>query len=253
MAGLQGKSVVVTGAGSGIGRAAAFAFARDSARVAVADISLKRARDSAEEIRSNGGEAIAVQVDVSDAAAVEQMILRTAREFGRVDCAFNNAGITGESSSIADCTEENWDRVMNVNLKGVWLCMKYELLQMLEQGQGAIVNMASIAGLVGLRDQLPAYTPSKHGVVGLTKAAALEYARAGIRINAVCPGEILTPMAESYFKDHPDLLEGALESTPIGRLGKPEEVAEAVVWLCSEAASYLTGHALAVDGGYVAQ
>lgn len=247
------KVALVTGAGSGIGRAAAVGFASYGARVVVADVNLSAAEETVTSIESAGGEAIAMQVDVSSLPDVEQMVTRTVSEFGSLDMAFNNAGITGEVSSIADCTEENWDRVISVNLKGVWLCLKFELLQMLKQGSGAIVNMASVAGLVGIHDQLPGYAPSKHGVVGLTRTAALEYAKKGIRVNAVCPGEIDTPMQGNYLKESPELLAKALESEPVGRFGQPEEVADAVIWLCSERASFITGHAMAVDGGYVAQ
>jgi NAD(P)-dependent dehydrogenase (short-subunit alcohol dehydrogenase family) len=168
--------------------------------------------------------------------------------YSRLDCAFNNAGIEGAIVPTADYPEAAWDRTMAINLKGVWLCLKYEIPQMLKQGGGAIVNTASVGGLVGTA-MISAYVASKHGVVGLTKTAALEYAKAGIRVNAVCPGVILTPMVQHL----PELIEAFTAAEPIGRLGKPEEIAEAVVWLCSDAASFVTGHAMAVDGGYVAQ
>ncbi|NNM00654.1 MAG: SDR family oxidoreductase, partial [Gammaproteobacteria bacterium] len=237
----------------GIGRATARRFAARGARVAVADIEAAAARETVALIRDDGGEAVGIQVDVADAAGVQGLVEETAAVFGRLDFAFNNAGITGEVAKIADCSEENWDRVIAVNLKGVWLCLKYELRQMLKQGGGAIVNMASVAGLVGIHDQLPAYAPSKHGVIGLTRTAALEYATDGIRINAVCPGEISTPLSEQYFRDNPERAARAVAAEPMGRFGAATEVADAVLWLCSDEASFVTGHAMAVDGGYLAQ
>jgi NAD(P)-dependent dehydrogenase (short-subunit alcohol dehydrogenase family) len=208
-------------------------------------------------ISEQGGHAVFVKADVSQAAEVEAMIDHTVQAYGRLDYAFNNAGIVGGDALPAHRPEQVWDRVIDINLKGVWLCMRYEIPQMLKQGKGAIVNMASIAGLVGFVD-LEAYVASKHGVVGLTKAAALEYAKQNVRINAVCPGYIRTPLIErglsrvpaSERADHEQRL---MDQHPIGRLGTPKEVAEAVVWLCSDAASFVTGHAMPVDGGYVAQ
>jgi NAD(P)-dependent dehydrogenase (short-subunit alcohol dehydrogenase family) len=180
------------------------------------------------------------------------MVQGAVAAYGRLDCAYNNAGIEGILATTADYTEETWDRVMAINLKGVWLCLKYEVPQMLKQGGGAIVNTASVAGLVG-GPLLPAYVASKHGVVGLTKTAALEYAKSGIRVNAVCPGAVRTPMMERGIAMRPEFETQALAAEPVGRMAKPEEIAEAVVWLCSEAASFVTGHAMAVDGGMVAQ
>jgi NAD(P)-dependent dehydrogenase (short-subunit alcohol dehydrogenase family) len=242
---LDGKVALVTGAGSGIGRATALTFAREGAKVVVADIIAEGGEETVRMVKAAGGEALFVKTDVSKAAEVEALITKVVQTYGRLDCAFNNAGIEGVFVSTAECSEENWDRTLAINLKGVWLCMKYEIPQMLKQGGGAIVNTASVAGLVGFAG-LPAYVASKHGVAGLTKTAALEYAKAGIRVNAVCPGGISTPMTERLFK-----AVAALE--PVGRMGKPEEIAEAVVWLCSDAASFVTGHAMAVDGGMVAQ
>ena len=198
------------------------------------------------------GEAMLVRNDVTNAAHVEALVAKTVETYGRLDCAFNNAGVTGDIARTAECTEENWDRTMSVNLKGVWLAMKYEILQMLKQGGGVIVNNASVAGLVGMRGG-PAYSASKGGVVQLTRTAALEYAKLGIRINAVCPGFVSTPMTEDHTSANPDLEAWMKKVQPMGRLGTPEEVAEAVVWLCSDAASFVTGHPLVLDGGLVVQ
>jgi NAD(P)-dependent dehydrogenase (short-subunit alcohol dehydrogenase family) len=182
------------------------------------------------------------------------MISKTVETYGRLDCAHNNAGIGSRPRApLHECPEETWDRVLGINLKGVWLCMKYEIIQMLQQGGGAIVNTASIMGLVGSWSGTAAYNASKHGVVGLTKTAALEYATAGIRVNAVCPGYIQTPLIEDALTSNPALEAQIVARHPIGRMGKPEEIAEAVVWLCSDAASFVTGHTMTVDGGYVAQ
>jgi len=250
--GFAGKVALVTGGSSGIGRASARAFARAGARVMVADVMVEGGQDAVRLIQEAGGEATFMPVDVTNAAAVTTLIAKTVEVYGRLDYAHNNAGIEGVIGPTADCTEDNWDRVLSVNLTGVWLCMKYEIPQMLQQGGGAIVNTASAAGLVGARG-IPAYVASKHGVVGLTKTAALEYARTGIRVNAVCPGVIRTPMVERLLGDRPRAEARLTDLEPIGRLGTPEEVAETVLWLCSDAASFVTGHAMAVDGGMVAQ
>lgn len=249
---LQGKVALITGGSSGIGRASARACAREGARVMVADVAVEGGHETVRLIQEAGGEATFMQVDVTRATDVAALIANTVAVYGRLDCAHNNAGIEGAIGPTADCTEDNWDRVLSVNLKGVWLCMKYEIAQMLQQDSGAIVNTASAAGLVGARG-IPAYVASKHGVVGLTKTAALEYARAGIRINTVCPGVIRTPMVERLLGDRPRAEARLRELEPVGRLGTPEEVAEAVVWLCSDAASFVTGHTMVVDGGMVAQ
>lgn len=246
------KVALVTGGGSGIGRASATAFACEGARTIVADISISGAEETVRKIKELGGEAISVRTDVSKANEVESLIGKIVAQFGRLDIAHNNAGVEGDIASTADCTEENWDKIISVNLKGVWLCMKYEITQMLKQGCGVIVNTASIAGLVGLRGS-PAYDASKHGIVGLTKTAALEYARAKIRINAVCPGGIETPMIQRQTIRNPNIREKLIAVEPMGRMGSPEEVAEAVLWLCSESSSFVTGHAMMVDGGFVAQ
>lgn len=250
---LEGKVTLVTGGGSGIGRATALACAREGARVVVADVTVAAGEETVALINDAAGEALFVKADVTQATEVEALISTAVSTYGRLDCAHNNAGIEGVSASTADYPEDDWDRVLSINLKGVWLCLKYETLQMLAQGGGAIVNTASLAGLVGAK-RMPAYVASKHGVAGLTKTAALEYAKAGIRVNAVCPGIIRTPMVERMFLNrHPDIEPRLAQSEPIGRLGTPEEVAEAVVWLCSDAASFVTGHTLAVDGGMHAQ
>ena len=253
MAGLtEGKVALVTGAGSGIGRATALVFAREGAKVVVADIVVEGGQETVQQIEVAGGEAIFVKADVSQAADVEALVTQTVETYGRLDCAFNNAGIEGGMKLTIDCTKEEFDQTIAVNLTGVWLCMKYEIQQMLSQGGGAIVNTASAAGLVGF-PSLPDYVASKHGVVGLTKTAALEYAKSGIRVNAVCPGVIQTPMVERGAQLSPGFDELALSMEPVGRFGQPAEVGEAVVWLCSDAASFVTGIPMQVDGGLVAQ
>jgi len=249
---LDGKIALVTGGSSGIGRAAALAFAREGAKVVIADVLIEGSEETVQIIEKSGGQAIFFKTDVSKSDEVEALIKKTAETYGRLDCAFNNAGVGGGRAATAKCTEEEWDRVIEINLKGVWLCMKYEIQQMLKQAGGAIVNTASVAGLVGFQGT-PAYVASKHGVVGLTKAAALEYATSGIRINAVCPGVIRTPMIDRIVAARPQMEEVYTAMHPVGRLGEPEEIAEAVVWLCSDAASFVTGHAMVVDGGLVAQ
>jgi len=248
----SGKVALVTGAAAGIGRATALAFAREGAKVVLADVLVKEGEEAAQAIRKAGGEAIFVRTDVSKPAAVERAVNQAIENFGRLDVAFNNAGIEGRRAPTADCTEENWDRVISINLKGVWLCLRQEIPAMVNQGGGAIVNNASIAGLVGFQG-LPAYTTSKFGVIGLTKAAALEYAKDGIRVNAICPGVIHTAMVDRLIQENPEMEAGLAAGTPLGRMGEPEEIAEVVTWLCSDAASFVTGHALVADGGYVAQ
>jgi NAD(P)-dependent dehydrogenase (short-subunit alcohol dehydrogenase family) len=248
----EGKVALVTGAASGIGRASALAFAREGAKTVVADVLVEGGEETVRIIKAAGGDALFVRTDVSKAAEVETLIQKVVETYGRLDYAHNNAGILGTGAPTADCTEENWDRTIAINLKGIWLCMKYAIPQMLKQGGGAIVNTASVAGLVGFQG-LPAYSASKGGVVQLTRTAALEYAKAGIRVNAVCPSGIRTPMLERVLADQPEVEASIIATEPIGRMGKPEEIAEAVVWLCSDAASFVTGDAMPVDGGWVAQ
>lgn len=249
-----GKVALVTGGASGIGRATALTFAREGAKLMIADMHVDGGQQTAHMITEQGGTATFVQVDVANATAVEAMIAQAVKTYGRLDFAHNNAGIGSQPRVLLhELSEESWDRVLDINLKGVWLCMKYELTQMLTQGGGAIVNTASIMGLVGSWSRSGAYNASKHGVVGLTKTAALEYARAGIRVNCVCPGYIRTPLIEATLAHNPEMETQIVARHPIGRMGTPEEIAEAVVWLCSDAASFVTGHTMTVDGGYVAQ
>ena len=248
----QGKISLVTGAGSGIGRASAMAFARSGAKVVAADISASEGGQTVQKIKAAGGEAFFIQTDVAKSSEVQSLIQKTVQQYGRLDFAHNNAGTEGMLAPTADCTEENWDKILATNLKGIWLCMKYEISQMLKQGGGAIVNTSSIAGLVGLKGY-PAYTASKHGIVGLTKVAALEYAKKGIRINALCPGLINTPMSDRQTGGNPQVAAQFIAFEPLGRMGTPDEVAQAALWLCSDASSFVTGHSLAVDGGWVAQ
>lgn len=249
---LKGKVALVTGGGSGIGRAAALAYAREGARVVVVDVNPERGQATVDAIDSSNTRATFFKADVSQQTDVEAMINRTVEVYGRLDCAFNNAGIEGAVGvATSDYPEDTWDNVINVNLKGVWLCMKHELAQMLRQGGGAIVNTASVAGLVGGTFG-SAYYASKHGVVGLTKAAAVEYGGSAIRVNAVCPGVIRTEMAERLISGRQELESKIASLHPLRRLGTSEEVAETVIWLSSDEASFVTGQAIAVDGGYVA-
>jgi len=250
---LDGKTALVTGGGNGIGRAAALALAREGARIAVADFEADSARATVAAINESGGQAISLSGDVTDSRQVEAMVAAAVAAYGRLDCAFNNAGIAPHQVDAAgqyttDWSEASFDRMIEVNLKSVWLCLKYEIPVMQAQGGGAIVNTASIAGLIGLKNAT-AYVAAKHGVIGLTKTAALEYAPDHVRVNAVCPGFIHTRMTERTVATRGDQIAGR---TPLGRLGQPEEIAEMVVWLCSDRASYVTGAAYEVDGGWTA-
>jgi NAD(P)-dependent dehydrogenase (short-subunit alcohol dehydrogenase family) len=245
----ENKVALVTGAGSGMGLAAAQAFAAEGASVVVADVNEAAAHIAAEQIVVAGHKAIAIRCNVADEADVAQMVDRTVSVFGRLDAAFNNAGVQAPPSDMADEAAEDFDRVNAINLRGVWACMKHELRHMREQGSGAIVNNSSLGGLVGLPGRA-AYHASKHGVIGLTRSAALEYAPRGIRINAVCPGIIDTPMLSGMLTTQAEALKEMMRDVPIGRLGRAEEIAAAVLWLCSPGASFVIGQALAVDGGY---
>jgi NAD(P)-dependent dehydrogenase (short-subunit alcohol dehydrogenase family) len=246
---LQGKVALVTGGGSGIGQAAARLFARQGASVVVADIESTGGAETVRVIEKEGGQAIFVKTDVSRDAAVAALVEQAITSFSGLDYAFNNAGVTGRGGLIAEASEEAWDRVLEVNLKGIWLCLKYELRYMAAQGKGSIVNTSSIGGLLGFAGNA-AYIASKHAIIGLTKAAALEYGPRGIRVNAICPGTIRTPLLEPLIAMNPDSLKNMAARIPMGRVGTPLDIAETVVWLCSGAA-YVNGHILVVDGGYV--
>ena len=248
----DGKVALVTGAGGGIGRATALAFAREGARVVVSDIPGAGGEETARLVEEAGGRTLQVACDVTRAAEVETLVAAAVDAFGRLDCAHNNAGVEGAWARTADCDEESFDRTCAVNLKGVYLCLKAEIARMLgQEGGGAIVNTASVAGVEGAKN-LPAYVASKHGVMGLTRTAALEYATRGVRVNAVCPGPIRTRMLEAIMEENPRTEPAMIAAVPMRRLGTPEEIAEAVVWLCSDRASYVTGQGLVVDGGFTA-
>jgi len=249
---MKDRVALVTGAGSGIGRAIALKFADMGAKIAAIDLNESGAKETLALIEKKKTSGIVIKADVSRDDDVKKMIDTVIGEFGKLDYAANNAGIEGEQGLIADQTEENWNRVININLKGIFLCMKHEIPEMLKNKYGAIVNTASVAGLAGFAGITP-YSASKHGVVGLTRSVALEYAEQGIRVNAVCPGVIKTPMIDRFTHGDAEAEKGMIAMEPVGRLGKPEEIAEAVVWLCSDAASFVTGFPMAVDGGFIAR
>jgi NAD(P)-dependent dehydrogenase (short-subunit alcohol dehydrogenase family) len=248
----DGKVALVTGAADGIGRASALAFAREGARVVVADVAVAGGEETVSLIADSGGEAIFVACDVSDGRQVRALVDRTLDTYGRLDAAHNNAGITTPQVLAADISEEDFDHTIAINLKGVWLCMKYEISAMLESDGGAIVNAGSSASVVGLT-RFGAYTASKHGVAGLTRSAALDYAKLGIRVNCVCPGATRTRLMLSAIEEFPERGEILKRAIPMGRMGEPEEVAELAVWMCSDRASFVTGVVVSADGGTVAQ
>jgi NAD(P)-dependent dehydrogenase (short-subunit alcohol dehydrogenase family) len=246
----KNKVVIITGSTFGIGKSTAIAFAQRGAKVVLSD--WKQDEDTLSTIIENGGDAIFVKCDVSVENDVKNLVAETIAKYGRLDFAFNNAGIEGTPAPATECSNDNWDKTININLKGVWYCMKYQIPEMLKVGGGVIVNNASIAGLVGFGG-VPAYVASKHAVVGLTKNVALDYAKQNIRVNAVCPGVIHTPMVDRFTGQDPKVLEQLVAAKPMGRVGQPEEIAETVVFLCSNAASFITGQAIAIDGGWTTQ
>ena len=249
----KGKVALVTGAGSGIGQATALAFARAGAQVVVNDINPQGGAETLDQIRELGGQGYFIEADVASAEQVESLIAQTVAACGGLDYACNNAGMGGVPAKTADCTEQDWDRETGVMFKGVWLCMKYEIQQMLRSGGGAIVNISSVAGQVGYEHVSPTLSACKFGVIGLTKTAALEYAQQNIRVNAVCPGTTLSQQIIAVGEQHPGLIEAQEALHPMGRLGAPSEIADAVTWLCSAGSTFVTGQTVTVDGGYTAQ
>ena len=249
---LADKVALVTGGASGIGRATALQLAREGARVVIADLDRASGEETAGLVTAQGGNAAFISADVRKSADVSAAVDMTVQQFGRLDLATNIAGVLGSGASMIEFTEDDWDDVMAVNLKGVWLCMKYEIPAMMATGGGAIVNVSSIAGLVGSQHS-PAYAASKHGVVGLTKTAALQYAPHNIRVNCICPAAVFSPMLETLVTRNPQVGAKLKASQPNGRFASPAEIAEVAVWLCSDAASFVVGAALPVDGGYTAQ
>jgi NAD(P)-dependent dehydrogenase (short-subunit alcohol dehydrogenase family) len=248
-----GKVVFVTGAANGIGRATALAFAREGASLVAADVADEHNQETVRMIEAQGGRALAVRCDVTRVEEVKAALAKTVETFGRLDFAFNNAGIEpSKPAPTAEYEDEEWNRIMDTNLRGVFLCMKHEIPLILMQGGGAIVNTSSGAGIIGIKSS-PAYTAAKHGVIGLTRSSALDYAAHNIRINAVCPGYIDTPMMDRFTGGTQEGRAKVIAEEPIGRMGKPEEIAAAVVWLCSNAAAFVIGHAMVLDGGQTVQ
>lgn len=252
MNGINDAVAIVTGGSTGIGRATAERFAEEGANVVVADVNVDDGERTVETIVDDGGEATFVETDVSDPDDVESMVETAVDAYGGLDFAFNNAGIEGASAPATEQPLNNWDRVIGVNLKGVFLGMRFEIPALLDNGGGVIVNNASIAGLVGFPNLMP-YVASKHGVIGMTKAAAIEFSGDGVRVNAICPGVIETPMVERSAEASPEMIEQVRAATPIGRIGRPEEIGDAAVWLCSDDASFVTGESMVIDGGYTSQ
>ncbi|MBW2271081.1 MAG: SDR family oxidoreductase [Deltaproteobacteria bacterium] len=249
---LEGKIVVVTGSGSGIGKATALALAQEGAKVLVAEIDPPSGEETVRAIGQQGGEAVFVKTDVTREADAQALVKAAVATYGRLDCAVNNAGIEGDTARTAECTTENFERVLSINVMGVFLGMKYQIPQMASQGGGAIVNVASTMGVVAHPD-VPAYVASKHAVIGLTKSTALGAVQEGIRVNAVCPGNTNTQLIRKWGEREPEAYAQLMGMTPVGRLAEPQEIANAIVWLCSEASSYCTGHALLIDGGFTSQ
>ncbi|WP_372634423.1 SDR family NAD(P)-dependent oxidoreductase [Fodinibius sp.] len=250
---MKNKVALVTGAATGIGRETAIAFAKKGANVVIADINKKQLAETEKLLNEEEVEILSVKADISNEEDIRNMVEKTVQKFGRLDFACNNAGIGGESATTGEYSTEGWDKVLNINLRGQFICMKYEIEAMLDNGSGSIVNISSILGHVGFTEA-PAYVASKHGLLGLTKTAAIEYASQGIRVNAVCPGFIETPMLEDAgITTDEETKQHIISLHPAGRLGKPREVADAIVWLASDEASFVTGHPLLVDGGYVAR
>ena len=249
MAGIfRNKVAIVTGGGSGIGRASAIAFANEGVKVGVVDINIKNGEETVHLIEEKGGTATFIRCDVSQSGEVDSMVNQVTSIYGRLDIAHNNAGIEPQMVPLTESTEEDWDKVISINLKGVWLCMKYEIPHMIKGGGGAIVNTASVVSFLGQKN-MASYVAGKHGVLGLTRAAALESIEDGIHVNAVCPAIVATPMLDRFTQGYKEVAAGLTADYPLKRLIEPEEVAQAVVWLCSEKASYLNGHHLVIDGG----